>query len=144
MGLSCLWSTEMHTLTPSQRSKLLSNRNVQEASEKSVSYTAAFKIKAVKQYLDGVPPDQIFLDAGIPIKIFKVDYSRSCIKRWVQKFQSRGEESLKEDGRGNTGRPKKERPEDLTYDELLALVEIQREALEEVKKQNALERKKKR
>ena len=144
MGLLVLWSTEMHTLTLPQRSKLLANRNVQEVSEKSVSFTSAFKIKAVQQYLDGSSPDQIFLDAGIPINFFKADYCRSCIKRWVQKFQAKGEESLKEDGRGSTGRPKKERPEDLTYDELLALVEIQREALEEVKKQNALERKKKR
>jgi hypothetical protein len=63
----------------------------------------------------------------------------------VKKFDEGGEESLKEDNRGirSTGRPKKERLEDLTYDELLALVEIHQEALEEVKKQNALARKKK-
>ena len=134
----------MHALTPYQQSKLLANRNVLEVSEKSVSYTPAFKIKAVHQLMDGVSPDQIFLDAGIPIHFFKEDYCRYCLKRWVQKLQVEGEESLYEDGRGSTGRPKKERPEDLTYDELLSLVEIQKGALEELKKQNALERKKKR
>ncbi|MBA2403534.1 MAG: hypothetical protein H0V66_02085 [Bdellovibrionales bacterium] len=134
----------MHALSPSQQSKLLANRNVLEVSEKSVSFTAAFKIKAVHQVMDGVPPDQIFLNAGIPIHLFKENYCRYCLKRWVQKFRAEGEESLYEDGRGSTGRPKKERPEDLTYDELLSLVEIQKGALEELKKQNALERKKKR
>jgi transposase len=134
----------MHALTPYQQSKLLANRNVLEVSEKSVTFTPAFKVKAVHQVIDGVSPDQIFLDAGIPIHYFREDYCRSCLKRWVQKFQAHGEDSLYEDGRGSTGRPKKERPEDLTYDELLSLVEIQKGALEELKKQNALERKKKR
>ena len=134
----------MHALTPSQQSQLLANRNIHSVSEKSVSFNAAFKIDAVRQYLDGASADQIFLDAAIPIHFFKNNYARFCLKRWVQKFRIGGEGSLKEDGRGSTGRPKKERPEDLTYEELLSLVEIHREALEEVKKQNALERKKRR
>lgn len=134
----------MHALKPSQQSQLLANRNVQNVSEKSVTYSFAFKLKAVRGYLDGALPNQIFLDSGIPIHFFKEDYARFCIKRWVRKFRMGGEEALKEDGRGSTGRPRTERPEDLTYEELLALVEIQREALEEVKKQNALERKKRR
>ena len=136
----------MHAFTPSQQSKLLANRNVQKVSEKSVSYTLAFKIKAVRLYLSGSSPDQIFSDAGIPLYFFKADYPRFCLKRWVHKFRINGEVSLKEDGRGSGthGRPKKERSEDLTYDELLSLVEIQKEALEELKKQNALARKKKR
>ncbi len=134
----------MHALTPYQQSKLLANRNVLEVSEKSVTFTSEFKIQAVHKYLDGASPDETFLAAGIPIHFFKEKYCRLCLKRWVQKYRTLGEASLKEDGRGSTGRPKKERPEDLTYDELLSLVEIQKEALEELKKQNALERKKKR
>lgn len=134
----------MHALTPYQQSKLLANRNVLEVSEKSVSFTSTFKIKAVHQFFEGVSPTQIFLNAEIPIQFFKENYCRLCLKRWVKKYQELGEKSLKEDGRGSTGRPKKERPEDLTYDELLSLVEIQKEALQELKKQNALERKKKR
>jgi hypothetical protein len=78
MGLLVLWSTVMHAFTPQQRSKLLANRNVQDVSEKSVSFNPVFKIKAVHQYLAGAPPDQIFLDAGIPINFFKEDY---CVNR---------------------------------------------------------------
>jgi hypothetical protein len=96
-------------------------------------------------YQEGISPDQIFEDAGISLDYFQDDYCRSCLKRWVEKFNSEGEDSLRTDerGRGATGRPPGENLEDLTYDELLALVEIQQEALEDVRKQNALARKKK-
>lgn len=136
----------MHAFTPNQRSKLLANRNVREVTEKTVSFTSAFKIKAVHDYLEGMSPDEIFNKAGIPLDFFKPDYCKLCLKKWILKFKTGGDDALKEDRRGlaSTGRPKKVRPEDLTYDELLALVEIQQEALEEVKKQNALARKKKR
>lgn len=136
----------MHAFTPSQRSKLLANRNVLDVTEKTISFTPEFKIKAVHRYFEGVSPDQIFLDAGIPINYFKENYCRLCLKSWRKKFQEGGEDALKDNGRGrkSSGRPKKERPENLTYEELLTLVEIQKGALEEVKKQNALERKKKR
>lgn len=136
----------MSTFTPKQRSKLLANRSIKDVTEKTVSFTPTFKIKAVHQYRDGLSPNSIFEEAGIPLEYFKDDYCRNCLKKWVKKFDEGGEESLKEDNRGigSTGRPKKQRLEDLTYDELLALLEIHQEALEEVKKQNALARKKKR
>ena len=135
----------MHALTPKQRSKLLSNRNVQAATEKTVIFRPDFKIKAVHLYLEGVSPDQIFEDEGIPLDYFQDDYCRSCIKRWLEKLNTEGEDALRSDerGRGATGRPPEENLEDLTYDELLSLVEIQQEALNDIRKQNALARKKK-
>ena len=135
----------MHSFTPQQQSKLLANRNVEDVSEKSVTFKADFKIKALNQYLAGTSPDEIFEAAGIPVDYFKIGYCRFCIKRWLHKLETEGLEALSEDrrGSGSTGRPKSERPEDLTYEELLALVEIQKEALRELKKQNALARKKK-
>ena len=132
----------MQRFTPFQRSKLLANRNVVDVTEKSVQFTSNFKIKAVHQYLDGMGPDEIFESAGIPASFFRARYCGYCLKRWVQKFKVGGDESLKEDNRGWSGRPVTEKLTDLSYEELLALVEIHREALEEVKKQNALARKK--
>jgi transposase len=144
MGLSCLWSTEMHAFTPKQRSKLLANPNVQDVTEKTVSFYADFKIRAVYQYLEGISPNQIFEKAEIPLEFFQENYCRLCLKRWVKKFRDEGEESLRTDERGkqSSGRPHKERLEDLTYDELLALVEIQKGALDELRKQKALAKKK--
>lgn len=134
----------MQRFTPHQRSKLLANRNVQDVTEKSISFLPDFKIKSVHLYLAGTHPDEIFKDAGFNIDFFKEDYCRQCIKRWVKKFNDDGEDSLRVDERGvsSTGRPREERLEDLTYDELLALVEIQKGALEELRKQKALEKKK--
>jgi transposase len=134
----------MHRFTPHQRSKLLANRNVQDATEKTVTFVPDFKISAVKQYLEGTHPNQIFEKAGLPLEFFEEYYFRFCLKRWVKKFKEKGEDSLRSDDRGknSSGRPKEERLEDLTYDELLALVEIQRGALEELRKQKALAKKK--
>lgn len=134
----------MQTFTPQQRSKLLANRNVLGVSEKTISFTPDFKIKSVRQYLEGTSPDQIFKNAGLPLEYFKERYARNCLKKWVKKFKDEGEDSLRIDerGKGSTGRPKEERLEDLTYDELLALVEIQKGALDELRKQRALAKKK--
>jgi len=134
----------MHAFSPHQRSKLLANRNVKRVNEKTISFTPDFKIKAVHQFLAGTKADEIFKEAGIPLEYFKEDYPRECIKKWVKKFKNEGEDSLRVDdrGKGSQGRPKEERLEDLTYDELLALVEIQKGALEELRKQRALAKKK--
>lgn len=134
----------MQSFTPKQRSKLLANRNVQDVTEKTISFLPDFKIKSVHQYLDGLSPDEIFENAGFPLELFKEDYFRQCIKRWLKKFKEEGEDSLRIDerGKGSTGRPKEERLEDLSYDELLALVEIQKGALDELRKQRALAKKK--
>jgi transposase len=134
----------MHSFTPKQRFKLLNNRNVQDVTDKTISFVPEFKIKSVLQYLDGISPDQIFENAGFALEFFKEDYARQCIKRWLKKYKEEGENSLRTDerGKGSTGRPKEERLEDLSYDELLALVEIQKEALSELRKQKALEKKK--
>lgn len=134
----------MQSFTPKQRSKLLANRNVQDVTEKTIMFLPEFKIKSIRQYLDGLSPDQIFENAGFPLEFFKEDYFRQCIKRWLKKFNEEGEDSLRVDerGKGSTGRPRDERLEDLTYEELLALVEIQKGALEELRKQRALGKKK--
>lgn len=134
----------MQSFTPKQRSKLLANRNVQDVTEKTISFLPEFKIRSVRQYLDGLSPDQIFGNAGFPLEFFKKDYFRHCLKRWLKKFNEEGEGSLRVDerGKGSPGRPKQENLEDLTYDELLALVEIQKGALDELRKQKALEKKK--
>lgn len=144
MGLLVYGVTDMQNFTPKQRSRLLANRNVKDVTEKTISFLSEFKIKSVHQYLEGLSPDQIFENAGIPLEFFKEGYTRNCLKRWVAKFKDEGEESLRIDerGRNSTGRPKEERLEELTYDELLALVEIQKEALGELRKQKALAKKK--
>lgn len=134
----------MQNFTPKQRSKLLANRNVHDVTGKTISFLPDFKIKAVHLYLAGKSPNEIFINAGFPPEFFKEDYFRLCIKRWLKKYNDEGEDSLRVDerGKGAGGRPKLERTEELSYEELLTLVEIQKEALNELRKQKALEKKK--
>lgn len=133
----------MQLLTSAQRRKLEKNPNVKKVTTKSVEYTGQFKIKAVEQYLEGKSPESIFSAAKLPAKYFPRDYFRYCLKRWKKKYEEQGPASLFEDGRGSgsTGRPKSENLEELSYDELMAIVEIQREVIAELKKRRALAKK---
>lgn len=134
----------MQSLTETQRRKLEKNPNVKRVTAKSVEYTGKFKVEAVEQYLEGRSPEAIFSAAKLPAEYFPQDYFRYCLKRWKKKYEEQGAESLFEDGRGRmaTGRPKSETLEDLSYDELMSLVEIQREVIAELKKRRALAKKK--
>lgn len=134
----------MRKLTSTQQAELLKNPNVQKITDSSVVYTPAFKIRATKSYLGGANPEQIFRDAGIPPEFFKNEYCRFCLKRWADKYKTEGPDSLKEDkrGLGSTGRPKTEDLNELTYEELKALVEIQKGVIEDLVKKRALAKKK--
>jgi len=135
----------MQNLSPSQKKALLSNPNVEKITDKHVVYTSAFKTMAVEAYLNGKPSNQIFSDAGIDPTFFVTKYCQSCIKRWKKKYVSEGKGSLKKDKRGlsATGRSKKENPDDLTIEELRAIVEIQRDLIDHLTKKRALAKSKK-
>lgn len=65
-------------LFPQRRSRILANQNLQDVTEKTISFNPEFKIKSVQQYLAGSSPNQIFEDADIPLEYFKDDYCRCC------------------------------------------------------------------
>ncbi len=134
----------MQELSDYQKIVLLKNPNVEKITEKHVVYTSKFKVKAVELYLKGISPEEIFNRANINLKYFKKNYSRYCLKKWKKKFESDGKKSFFEEtrGKGSTGRPKKTNVDDLTIDELKAIVEIQEELIETLKKNRALAKKK--
>lgn len=133
----------MQELSSYQKRKLLENPNVEKITEKFVSFTPDFKSLAVKKYLNGENANEIFLQAKIPIHFFKSDYCRSCLKRWKKKFQQDGASSFSDEKRGSSkvGRPKKENLDDLSYEELQAIIEIQKGVITELKKKKALAKK---
>lgn len=98
----------MAKFTESQRKLLLSNPNVFKVTGSNVSYTPAFKIKAVKSYLAGQSPIDIFNLAKIDLSCFDGHYAKHTIRRWRKIFEEAGEEGLAEENRGSkaTGRPK--------------------------------------
>ena len=133
-------------LTKQILKKLQGNKWVERFTDSQIIYTYKFKIEAVESYLRGVSSEEIFKDAEIPLELLKKTYARDCLKRWVKKFHNQGIDSLKEDGRGATkgpgqGRPSKRRKK-LTYEELEAIVQIQTEVIETLKKKRALAQRK--
>ena len=130
----------MHKITNYQAKVLLKNPNVVKVTTSHVVYTAKFKIQCVKRSFDGVSDEKIFEDAGIPIHFFKKDYTKYCLKRWRKKYQEEGAKSFDQERRGAPSATRSSK--DLTYEELLAVVEIQREVIEELKKRKALAKKK--
>jgi hypothetical protein len=134
----------MQELSDYQRKELLLNPNVEKITEKHVVFTSKFKIKAVELYFDGKSPNNIFEDAGIKTHYFKPKYSQLCIKKWKKKYLEQGKESFSIELRGSSkvGRPRKENLDELTYEEMRVVIEIQREVIEELKKRKALVKKK--
>ena len=88
---------------------LLQNPNVAGCSEKSISYRKDFKILAIGKYREGLPPSEIFRQAGFDIGIIGRKTPKECLQRWRRVFKDRGEAGLKTDGRSQSkagGRPK--------------------------------------
>lgn len=134
----------MQHLSDYQRRKLLENPNVKKITEKHVVFTSKFKIKSVESYFKGFSAADIFTNEGINLSFFKSRYAESCLKKWKKKYSEEGKESFRVESRGSStiGRPKKQDLDKLTYEELQAIVEIQREVIEELKKKRALAKKK--
>lgn len=122
----------MQELSDYQRRALLKNPNVEKITDKHVVYTSKFKVYAVEEYLRGISSNDIFLSKQINPEFFRKNYCKYCLKRWKKKYLEYGKESFDVDHRGSgksRGRSKKP-----TYEELEAIVAIQREALGYAKK----------
>lgn len=133
--------------TQTQIILLESNSNVVHVSEKSITYAPEFKLHAVKSYLSGTMPMQIFLNAGFDVTVIGTKNPIQCLKRWRRSYESFGKDGLLEDrrGKGSTGRPSSK---ELTAEDKLMRAEAKIKLLEMenefLKKLDALERQAKR
>uniref|UniRef100_UPI00406C9EEF IS3 family transposase n=1 Tax=Paenibacillus sp. FSL H7-0350 TaxID=2975345 RepID=UPI00406C9EEF len=86
--------------------RLEKNPNVQRVSETNISYTAEFKLAAVKAYNEGTPPSEIFLRAGFDLDLIGSKKPKHSLKRWRDSFAKYGELGLLEErrGKGSAGR----------------------------------------
>lgn len=88
---------------------LLQNENVAGCSEKSIHYRKEFKVSAVQQYQEGMPPSEIFGQAGFPLAMIGRKTPKWRLARWLKTFKQKGVKGLQTDGRGQNrsgGRPK--------------------------------------
>lgn len=86
---------------------LKSNPNVKNCSERSISYSNNFKIKAVKQYEEGMTPKEIFNIAGFDWKIIGKDTPKGCLRSWKRVYKKKGIIGLQTETRGRGGGRKK-------------------------------------
>ncbi len=95
--------------TKEQIEVLLRNPNIAGCSEKSITYHKDFKLSAVTKYREGLPPSDIFRQAGFDMNMIGRKSPKNCLRRWLKVFRKNGEAGLKVDGRAINnprGRPK--------------------------------------
>jgi transposase-like protein len=94
--------------TPKQVADLLKNENVARCSDKAITYSKDFKIRAVRQYQDeGTSAKQIFKEAGFDLGVIGKDKPKSCLRDWRRVFKIKGADGLRMESRGRgAGRPR--------------------------------------
>src|SRR5689334_6558060 len=73
--------------------KLLES-NPNNVSERSISFTPDFKIKAVNENFNGKGPVQIFIEQGFDLQLIGSDKPKECLKRWRKTFNQFGEDGF--------------------------------------------------
>jgi transposase len=93
--------------TTFEQQQLESHPYVHHVSDRSISYSADFKVKAVRENLSGKGPTAIFLDHEFDLEVIGSDKPKECLKRWRSIYKSYGEEGFYTErrGKGSTGRP---------------------------------------
>lgn len=74
--------------TAEEIESLLRNPNVLNANERSISYSPGFKLRFMKEYLNGKRPAQIFREAGFDIKMLGSKRIERACARWKESYQS--------------------------------------------------------
>lgn len=89
--------------TQEQIETLLKNKNVLRCSSKSITYHPDFKTRAIRLYYDdGLPPSEIFTEAGFDLAVIGAKTPKDCLRRWRKTVEIKGITGLSEDGRGGT------------------------------------------
>lgn len=74
---------------------LIKNINIEKMTNNSIVFTKEFKLHAVRENLEkGRFPKDIFLEAGIDLKIIGFDKPKDCLRRWRKIYLKQGEASL--------------------------------------------------
>ncbi|MCZ4415847.1 IS3 family transposase [Enterococcus lactis] len=80
---------------------LRNNPNVKSVTEKGITYSSEFKIKAIKQSKQGMKSTQIFELAGLPSHLIGKGKSDQSLSRWKRLYKDHGEDVLLQETRGS-------------------------------------------
>ncbi len=104
-----------------QIKELLSNKQVDKCSPKSITYSKKFKLWAVKKYYeDGDSPNMIFREADFNLNIIGKSRPKGCLRLWRKIYNTKGEKELSKENRGSLSRRKpkmkfKNKDEEIKY-----------------------------
>jgi hypothetical protein len=97
--------------TKEQIKILLNNPTIEGCSNKAIRYSKNFKVAAVRKWQAGMPPQEIFIQAGLDISMIGSETPKECLRRWRRVFKQKGAKGLRIDGRRHSkvgsGRPKR-------------------------------------
>lgn len=106
--------------------ELRKNPNVVKCSNKAVTYSKEFKIRAVKQYIDeSISSNEIFRLGGFDRDVLGKDIPKDRISDWKRMYRLYGEDGLRTDRRGKHGNGGRPTTKNLTEKEKLERLEAQ-------------------
>ena len=105
------------TFSSEEQQQLESNPNVERCSPLSITYTTAFKERAVARYAHGMSSVEIFKEAGIDIDLIGRTQPKQCLLRWRTRFKKEGFAGLV-DTRGKNVSNKKRAPRNTEADRM--------------------------
>ena len=128
----------MENLTKKHLDFLKNHKSVERITSKQVIFSFEFKLKAVKNYLNGISSINTFKDENLDFLPRKM--ITNSVLRWKDKYNSEGEKGLVESKKGRQPIHKKDSSA-LSYEELLAKVEYLEQENDFLKKLKALRKK---
>jgi len=115
------------TFIPKEIKTLQKNPNVERVSERSITYTDAFKNKFMDEYLTGKLPRQIFEENGFDVDVIGIKRIEQSAYRWNKAYEKNGLIGLTDSRKTGSGRPLKR---ELTPSEVIARQEARIKLLE--------------
>lgn len=128
--------------SPEEVAVLRNNPNVQKVSEKSITYTDAFKRAFIEEYLKGQKtPRVIFRESGFNTQVLGERRYEQAAARWLKRYNEDGMTGLRDTRKDPFHRVE---PQNLSQDELIrrqdAQIKLLQEQVELLKKLDEIER----
>lgn len=95
------------TFTSREIKLLQKNPNVQRVSERSITYTDAFKNRFIDEYMTGKLPRQIFMEGGFDVDLIGMKRIEQSAYRWKKAYETNGLLGLTDSRKTASGRPLK-------------------------------------
>jgi len=112
--------------TQNEIKELLANKNVENCSDRSITYNKEFKAWAVRKYYEeGYSPGMIFKEAGFDISVIGIKTPRFSLQRWRKEYQERGIDSFELERRGQGNRGCRPRTKELNDTDKIKRLEIE-------------------